>query len=1140
METPGKILLIGTLLAYCVLPVAQGWATEPTLARLSFWTPPERMTEFEAAYQEKVSPILKRHGLIASSENVRAPADSIFARLFEFKTRSQFSTIRQALVGDPDWRQVRRDLGSAFGTVDRGGLMRWAFRVYMMPSGSGTSIPVGTGRTQKAGVGVHQGSWQTFGSPDGLPSSYSVVSSLQDKGGRLWFGTYGGGVSRYDGSYFTTFTSQDGLASNHIWSILQDRGGNLWFGAADAWDKLNDPNAGGGVTRYDGKSFTTFTTEDGLASNWVFSIAEDRQGNLWFGTRDGVSRYDGKSFTTFTTEDGLASNWVFSSSIAEDRQGNLWFGMWTGGVSRFDGEKFTTFTKADGMTHSMVWSILQDRKGYLWFGTRGGGVSRYDGEKFTTFTKADGLAHNAVCAILDDQEGHLWFGTEGGGVSRFDGQTWTTFTAEDGLAWGEVYTILQDWEGSFWFGTEMGYVSRYYGKNWTVFSTENGLAQNLVHALLQDREGYIWAATQRGVSRYDGQEWVTFTTGHGLGHNDVSSIFQDRDGHMWFGTAGGVTRYDGQTWSTFTTKDGLAHDNVHLILQDREGAFWFGTGRVGISRYDGQTWTNFTEENGLADNVVQAMMLDQEGYLWFGTRRGLSRYDGHVFTNFTTKDGLVGDNVISMLQDRKGRLWFGTNAGVSLYDGAQFTDFALGGALVDYVHSIVEDKRGHLWFGLRRGIVRHDGFITQDLRKHDGLADNWINTIVEGHNGTFWIATGKGLIRYVSRYTSSPIQLTDVIADRIYGPIKDLSLSTSQKFIIFEFQGVSFKTRPGQMAYVYRLKGYDEQWGQTRQGRIEYTDLPIGEYIFEVKAVDRDLTYSQEPATVRVTIRPPYERIALIGGMGIAIIGIVIATVSSVKRRRERDRAREALLAEAEEELQTAHDMQMGLMPKGSPDVKGLDIAGRCIPANHVGGDFFQYFCQDDKIAIAMADVTGHAMDAAVPVMMFSGVLDRQMELKESIQDVFRNMNRSLHRILDRRTFVCFTMGEIAPTSHSFRLCNGGCPPSYHFHAQTGEITELEIEAYPLGVRPDTQYEALETQLHSGDCIVFCSDGIIEADNIEGVQFGFERTTETIREACKEGLSAEATIDRILEAVATFKSNAPQSDDMTCVVLRVE
>ena len=247
----------------------------------------------------------------------------------------------------------------------------------------------------------------------------------------------------------------------------------------------------------------------------------------------------------------------------------------------------------------------------------------------------------------------------------------------------------------------------------------------------------------------------------------------------------------------------------------------------------------------------------------------------------------------------------------------------------------------------------------------------------------------------------------------------------------------------------------------------------------------------------------------------------------------------EQALLRMREELRLAGEIQMRLMPSESPQVEGFDIAGRCIPANHMGGDFFQYFHQDGKLAVAMADVTGHAMDAAVPVMLFSGILHRQMELGENIRDTFCNLNRSLHRTLDARTFVCFTMGELDPSARMLRFSNGGCPSPYHFQAQTKQVTELEVGAYPLGIRRETEYEVLETQLQPGDRIVFCSDGIIEADNQADQQFGFDRTAETIQEACKQGLSAEATIDRILEAVAEFKNEAPQSDDMTCVVVKM-
>jgi len=252
------------------------------------------------------------------------------------------------------------------------------------------------------------------------------------------------------------------------------------------------------------------------------------------------------------------------------------------------------------------------------------------------------------------------------------------------------------------------------------------------------------------------------------------------------------------------------------------------------------------------------------------------------------------------------------------------------------------------------------------------------------------------------------------------------------------------------------------------------------------------------------------------------------------------DEAQKNLIDELEEELQTAHTLQMGLMPTESPQIEKFDITGRCIPANHVGGDFFQYFLKDDKIAVCMADVTGHAMEAAVPVMMFSGVLNTEMGYDHSVEQLFSKLNRTMHQSLDKRTYVCFAMIELDLAQRRFQLANSGCPYPFHYRASTNDVTELQVDAYPLGVRAETTYSAIETSLEAGDYLVFCSDGIIEAQNAQEEMFGFEQTEATVQMACSEGLSSGALIDRLIGKVQEFAGDEPQGDDMTCVVLRVE
>ena len=253
---------------------------------------------------------------------------------------------------------------------------------------------------------------------------------------------------------------------------------------------------------------------------------------------------------------------------------------------------------------------------------------------------------------------------------------------------------------------------------------------------------------------------------------------------------------------------------------------------------------------------------------------------------------------------------------------------------------------------------------------------------------------------------------------------------------------------------------------------------------------------------------------------------------------RTAEESQQKLIADMEEELQTAHEMQMNLMPTESPQIEGFDIAGRCLTANHVGGDFFQYFPQDGKLSLTLADVTGHAMEAAIPAVMFSGILDNQMEIGGTLEELFTRLNRSMYRNLDDRTFVCFTAAELDLQAHTARLANGGCPYPYHYRAATSDIVELQVEAYPLGVQAASSYPVIEVSLSPGDRLVLCSDGIVEATNSDDELFGFDRTAAAIQEGCRQDLSSESLIEFVFTRLAEFTGDAPREDDQTIVVLR--
>jgi len=254
----------------------------------------------------------------------------------------------------------------------------------------------------------------------------------------------------------------------------------------------------------------------------------------------------------------------------------------------------------------------------------------------------------------------------------------------------------------------------------------------------------------------------------------------------------------------------------------------------------------------------------------------------------------------------------------------------------------------------------------------------------------------------------------------------------------------------------------------------------------------------------------------------------------------------DVLLEEYTRELETAREMQIGLMPRESPRIQGLDIAGSCRPATHVGGDFFQYLrIDDERWWICVADATGHGMGAAIPVVMFSGVLKSQIQTGSAMEELLEQLNKSMHGTmtgdtLTGRTFVCFSGGEVDLSARTFRLSNAGCPFPFHYKAATGEVVELEVSGYPLGVRPYHSFQILEIPLESRDRIVFCTDGIIEADDQYGDMFGFDRASYLIGEGCRKGLSAEELRDYLMEQVHIFAEGKAQEDDQTVVVIGVE
>jgi len=574
-----------------------------------------------------------------------------------------------------------------------------------LPVGRETGTGTAVANPEAQGVGF----FTTFTTDNGLALD-GVTDIMCDKRGFLWICTSGGGVSRYDGKSFVNYTTSQGLANNSVWCVSQDRQGNIWFGTQ------------AGASKYDGRSFSTYTVKQGLANNIVRVVYTDRKGYIWFGTNGGgVSRYDGKSFTSFSVKEGLAFDYIYD--ITEDREGNIWFATVGGGVSEFDGRQFKNFNSRQGLAGDVVVSTCVDSQGNLWFGTYGAGVSKFDGRTFTTFNQKDGLGNNTVWRMFTDNENSIWFGTDGGGVTRFDGRSFTGFSLKQGLTNNTVWGIAEDQKGNLWFGTLGGGLSRYNGKSFTNFTTAQGLGNNLVRSIAEDDKGDLWFGTdQGGVTKYDGRSFTRFSIPQGLSNETVWSAAKDNKGNLWFGTAGGgVFCFNGSSFTNYTTDQGLANTIIRSIFQDSRGNMWFGSWLGGVSKFDGSSFTTYTREQGLPDNSIMDIAEDKNGNLWFGTYGGgVSVFDGSVFLNMGTDNGLINNNVKCLTPDNKGRMWIGTEGGISLIPASAvmkmfstgrvhgkdlFTSFTSRNGLPDNsVTGIIQTRKGEVYAGTNMGI----------------------------------------------------------------------------------------------------------------------------------------------------------------------------------------------------------------------------------------------------------------------------------------------------------------------------------------------------------------------------------------------------------------------------------------------------
>ncbi|MDA1315855.1 MAG: SpoIIE family protein phosphatase [Acidobacteria bacterium] len=237
-----------------------------------------------------------------------------------------------------------------------------------------------------------------------------------------------------------------------------------------------------------------------------------------------------------------------------------------------------------------------------------------------------------------------------------------------------------------------------------------------------------------------------------------------------------------------------------------------------------------------------------------------------------------------------------------------------------------------------------------------------------------------------------------------------------------------------------------------------------------------------------------------------------------------------------QQELRMAHGIQLKLLPKEPPSIPGFQIAGRSLAARNVGGDYYDFYRSGDNYAICLGDVSGKGMPAALLMACVQATIRGQTLVESSVANCLERSNRLLYEITESDKFVTLFFALLDPVARRLCYSNAGHNPPILLSDK--QVLPLDVGGPVLSILPACPYEEAQLDLHSGDLLVIYSDGFSEAMNRRFEEFGEGRLLELVK---KHGdLSPDALIEEAFKIVKQHTGDAPQTDDMTIVVVKVE
>jgi diguanylate cyclase (GGDEF)-like protein len=754
----------------------------------------------------------------------------------------------------------------------------------------------------------------------GLPQ-ISAVAIEQDHEGYLWIGTQAG-LARFDGVRFTVFNPENTpqLPGPWVQSLLSDRDGTLWIGTYK------------GLVRYAGRRFESVPQVGAEAGLDIRDLVQAADGRVLASTghglqevRDGVLQRvpglpDAPSFGLHADPDAvwigaeggalrLAADGVQRFALdPQDQpatvqrlvraQGRLWAGT-SRGLFFLDGERWQRHPDIDAGI-GPVEAMHEDRDGNLWIAAHEALLRLRDARLVERIDSGSVAMHRAVRAIHEDREGNLWLGSQWEGIARLWNGWTRRHSLAEGLADPIVWSLARDPDGHLWVGGNDGLSAFEDGRFRRVLEASD-LPHPNAYTLLAERD-QLWIGTRRGLARLRDGDVDIPPVFAALANLQVNGLHRDRAGTLWIASSDGLFRErDGDVFR-YGAAQGLEDARVRLLRELGDGRMLFGT-QNGLFEVQGERVARAGIDAGLPPAIdVTALHELPDGELVLGTlSEQLFHFDGERWFPFGRESGLPVNSPFFLTHDRAGWVWVAGIRGVYRVRLDALHAFRRGESeqvAAEMLLSERGDQRGSQKGYCCNGAGNAKGFIEDD---------------------TLWLPTRDGVVTLTSAAIDANPVLPPVSIERVRVnghwrtvlPDQPLALQAGDRDLAFEFSALSFQ-QPTSVAIHYRLQGYDETWqtlADTTRRDAVYTNLPPGEYRFEVQGANNALRWNPEPAVLAFEIPPRWHESTLfhfLVAAGLVGLGLAVQRLRDHRLHR-RQQVLEKLVAQRTDDLAAAN-----------------------------------------------------------------------------------------------------------------------------------------------------------------------------------------------------------------------------------------